>query len=85
MTKNANPGKYSYFGYGSGFDAHGFFSISDNCRIGKTVIIFGADMSASVHIDNKKTDVLIYGKGPMQGLDDAALTAEAGYSINFSE
>ena len=41
-------------------------------------------MSSSVHIDNKKKDVLILGKGPQQGLDDTTLTAEAQYSINFS-
>ena len=40
-------------------------------------------MSSSVHIDNKKKDILIIGKGPTQGLDDTTLTAEAQYSINF--
>ena len=33
-------------------------------------------MSSSVHIDNKKKDILILGKGPMQGLDDTTLAAE---------
>ena len=42
----------------------------------KQVIIFGADMSSSVHIDNKKKDILILGEGSTQGLDDTALTAE---------
>ena len=32
--------------------------------------IFGADMSSSVHIDNKNKDILILGEGPTQGLDD---------------
>ena len=41
-------------------------------------------MSSSVHIDNKKKDILILGKGPTQGLDDSMLTAEAQYPINFS-
>ena len=41
-------------------------------------------MSSSVHIDNKKKDILIPGKGPTQGLDDTTLTAEVQYSINFS-
>ena len=41
-------------------------------------------MSSSVHIDNKKKDFLILGKGPQQGLDDTTLTAEVQYSINFS-
>ena len=41
-------------------------------------------MSSSVHIDNKKKDVLVLGKGPTQELDDTKLIAEAHYSINFS-
>ena len=41
-------------------------------------------MSSSVHIDNKKKDILILGFGPTQELDDTTLTAEAQYSINFS-
>ena len=51
--------------------------------MGKNVIIFGADMSSSVHIDNKNKDILILGEEPTQGLDDAALTAEAKYPIKF--
>ena len=38
--------------------------------MGKNVIIFGVDMSSTVHIDNKKKDILILGFGPRQGLDD---------------
>ena len=41
-------------------------------------------MGSSVHIDDKKKDTLILGKGPTQGLDDTTLTAEAQYSSNFS-
>ena len=33
-------------------------------------------MSSSVHIDNKKKDILILGEGPTQGLDGTTLTAE---------
>ena len=41
-------------------------------------------MSSSVHIDNKKKDILILGLGKTQGLNGIYLTAEAQYSINFS-
>ena len=41
--------------------------------MGKYVIIFGADMSSSVYIDNKNKDILIFGEGPTQGLDDTTL------------
>ena len=40
-------------------------------------------MSSSVHIDNKKKDILILGKGPTQGLEHS-LTAEKIYWINFT-
>ena len=44
----------------------GFFSLGN--EIGRNVIIFGVDMSSSLHIDNKKKDVLILDKGPTRGL-----------------
>ena len=40
-------------------------------------------MSSSVHINNNKKDILIFGIGLTQGLDDTTFTAEALYSINF--
>ena len=40
-------------------------------------------MSSSDHIDNKKNDILVLGKGPTQGLEHI-LTAEKMYSINFT-
>ena len=52
---------------------------------GKNVIIFGADMSSSVHVDNEGKDILILGKGPRQGLDGTTLTAEVKYPLNFTD
>ena len=40
-------------------------------------------MSSSAHIDNKKKDILVPGKGPTQGLEHT-LSAEKMYSINFT-
>ena len=40
-------------------------------------------MSSSTKIHNRKKDILILGKGPMQGLEHT-LTAEKMYSINFT-
>ena len=51
----------------------------------RNVIIFGVDISSSLHIDNKKKDILTLGIDPMQGLDDNTLTTEAKYSINFQD
>ena len=63
LTKNADIDKYGYSGYGIGFDRRGSFSFPGG-GFGQNVIIFGADMSCSTHIDNKKKDILILGKGP---------------------
>ena len=40
-------------------------------------------MSSSSHIDNKKKEELVLGKGPTQELEHT-LTAEKMYSINFT-
>ena len=53
--------------------------------MGRNVIIFRADLSSPVHIDNKGKNILILGEGPTQGLDDTTLTAEAKYPINFTQ
>ena len=42
-------------------------------------------MSSSVHVDNKKKDILILGEGPTQGLYSITLTSEKLYSINFTD
>ena len=82
MTKNADIDKYGYPGYGTGFDRKSSFSFPGG-GFGQNVIIFRVDMSSSTHIDNKKKDILILGKGPTQGLEHT-LTAEKMYSINFT-
>ena len=47
------------------------------------MLIFGADTSTSIHIENKKKKILVLGRGPTQGLE-STLTAEKMYSINFT-
>ena len=79
LTKNADIDKYGYSGYGIGFDNFSF----PGGEFGQNVLIFGVNMSFYVHIDNKKKDLLILGKGPTQGLEHT-LTAEKMYSINFT-
>ena len=49
------------------------------------VVIFTADMSSSVHIDNKGKDSLILGEGSTQGLNNTTLTPKAKYPINFTQ
>ena len=69
-------------GYRTGFDRKPSFSFPGS-GFGQNVLIFGADMSSSVHVDNKKKDILVLGKGPIQGLEHT-LTAEKMYSISFT-
>ena len=82
LTKNADIEKYKYSGYGIGFDRRSCFSFTSG-GFGKNVLIFGADMSTSIHIDNKKKDILVLGRGPTQGLE-STLSAEKMHSINFT-
>ena len=84
LTNNADPDKYKYCAYSIGLDSRSEFSFTDG-SMGKNVIIFGADLSSSVHTENKNKDTLILGEGPTQGLDDTTLTAEAIYPINFTQ
>ena len=67
---NTDLDKYKYSGDGIGFDSRSEFSLPDG-TMGENVIIFGADMSLSVHVDNKGKDILFLGELPTQGLDDA--------------
>ena len=45
--------RYKYSGYDTGFDLSGSLLFDGNWS-DKNVIMYGADMSSSVHIDNKK-------------------------------
>ena len=83
LTKNADIEKYKYSGYGIGFDRRSSFSFTGG-GFGQNVLIFGADMNTSIHIDNKKKDILMLGRGPTQGLE-STLTAEKMYSIKFAQ
>ena len=65
MTKNPDIDKYKYSGYGIGFDRHGSFS-SPGIGLGRNVT-FGVDMSSSPKIDNRKKNILVFGKGRTQG------------------
>ena len=58
LTKNTDIGQCRYSGHGIGFDRKGSFSFLGG-GFGQNVIIFGVDMSSSVHVDNKKNDILI--------------------------
>ena len=84
LTTNADPDKCKYNNYCIVFNSRSEFLFADRSA-GKNVIIFGTDMSSSVHIHNKNEDVLILGEVPTQGLDDTTLAAEAKYPFNFTQ
>ena len=73
MTRNDDIGKYGYSSYGIGFDRKSSFSFPSG-GFGKNIIIFGVDMRSSAHVDNKKKDILIIGKGRTQGLEQTLTT-----------
>ena len=79
LIKNADLDKYKYTGYGIGFDSRSEPLFTDG-SYGKNVIVFGADMSSSMDVDNKGKDILIFGEGTTQGL-----IAEAKYPMNFTQ
>ena len=75
--------KYIYSGYGLGFDSTGQFSHPQG-GMARNIIIFGVDLSNSVHATNKTQNILILGRGLTQKLNNTAIYAEKMYSPNFS-
>ena len=64
MTKHADIDKYGYSGYGIGFDKRSSDSFPGG-GFSQNIWIFGVDMGFSVHIDDKKKDILVLGKGSL--------------------
>ena len=52
LTKHPDIDQYKYSGYGTKFDRGKVYSLGNG--FGRNVIIFGADMSSSTKIDNRK-------------------------------
>ena len=84
MTKNADIDQYKYSGFGIRFDRLREFSFG-NRGFGRNAIVFGADMSIYVHSNNKKSNILVLGKGFIQGINGTTIYAEKMYSINVTE
>ena len=38
-----------------------------------------------MHVDSRNKNILVLGEGPTQGLDNATITTEVKYPINFTE
>ena len=63
LTRNNDPNKYGYSGFGIGFDAPSQFLWSESSR-GKNVVFVGADMSLTLHVADKCKDLLFLGECP---------------------
>ena len=92
ITKNATDSdKNNYKGYGICFDERSQFghTITENgvthTSNGRNILIFGGDMSFSVHATNKANHIYLMGDGLTQGINDTTIYAEKKYFRNFTE
>ena len=91
ITKKADTSKYDYNGYGICFDERSQFShtITEGGRAhttnGRNVLIFGADMSFSVHKTNRANHTYVMGDGFTQSIHDTTLYVEKNYYRNFTD
>ena len=52
---------------------------------GKYLVIFNVGHSSSTHTDNRKNDVLVFGEGSTDELDDIEIKLKGKYFVNTSE
>ena len=84
ITKNSDISKNKYEGYGICFDEGGTFT-KGNITNDKNVIIFGADMSFSIHANNRANNIYVLGDFLVQGINGTSIYAEKIYSKSFTE
>ena len=92
ITKNATDNsKNNYKGYGICFDERSQFGHTmveggrTHITNGGNVLIFGADMSFSIHRTNRAIHIYVMGDGFTQGIHDTTLYVEKKYFRNFTE
>ena len=92
ITENATDNsKNNYKGYGICFDERGEFghTITEGGRAHTTdarnVLIFGADMSSSVHATNRANHIYLMGTGLTQGINDTTKYVEKNFYRNFTD
>ena len=92
ITKNATDNsKNNYKGYSIFFDERiefghtitevGFTHTTD----ARNVLIFGADMSFSVHTTNRANHIYLMGTGLTQGISDTTIYSEKNFYRNFTD
>ena len=92
ITKNTTDNsKNNYKRYGICFDEGSRFchTMIEGGRThitnGRNVLIFGADMSFSIHTTNRANHIYVMGDGLTQGIHDITLYVEKKYFRNFTE
>ena len=91
ITKNTDYSKNNYTGYGLCFDEGGEFGHtvkqgnSNRTTNARNVIIFGVDMSSSIHATNRANKIYVMGKEFIQGINDTTIYAEKLFHNNFTE
>ena len=92
ITKDAtNNSKNNYKGYGICFDEGSEFghTITEGGRAhtpdARNLLIFGADMSFSVHATNRANNIYVMGTGLTQGIDDTTIYPEKNFYRNFTD
>ena len=92
ITENATDNsKNNCKGYGICFDEGSQFGHTmtegghTHITNGRNVLIFGADMSFSIHRTNRANHVCVMGDGLTQGIYDTTLYVEKKYFRNFTE
>ena len=74
LTKQVHIDQYKYSGYSIGFDRKREFSFGNG--FGINCIIFEADMSSSVHANNRQNNILVLGKDFPQRLNNTTIYAK---------
>ena len=91
ITKNADISKYNYKGYGICFDEGGTFGHTikednfNHTTNARNALIFGADMSSSVHATNRANHIYVMGKAFDQSINDTTLYTEKKIYRNFTD
>ena len=92
ITKNATDNsKNNYKGYGICFDERSEFGHTiteggfDHTTDARNVLIFGADMSFSVHATNRANHIYLMGTGLTQGINASTIYAEKNFYRNFTD
>ena len=91
ITKNADYSKNNHTGYGLCFDEGGEFGHTikqgnfNRTTNARNVIIFGVDMSSSIHATNRANNIYVMGKEFIQGINDTTIYAEKLFHNKFTE